>query len=58
VDAIYGLQCNYLFDGLSVMYNDGVANKYFCMGDDSVQGHLYGHVNIAAFLAQSMKETI
>ena len=40
------------------MYNDGVANKYFYMGDDSARGHLYGLVNIAAFLAQSMKETI
>ena len=47
-----------LLDGLRVMYNDGVANKYFYMGDDSAQGHLYGLVNIAAFLAQSMKETI
>lgn len=40
------------------MYNEGVANKFFYMGDDSAYGHLYGLVNIAAFLAQSMKETI
>jgi len=47
-----------LLDGLRVMYNDGVANKYFFMGDNSPNGHIYGLVNIAAFLAQSMKETI
>ena len=47
-----------LLDGLRVMYNDGVANKYFFMGDDSPNGYRYGLVNIAAFLAQSMKETI
>ena len=40
------------------MYNDGIANKYFFMGDESPNGHLYGLVNIAAFLSQSMKETI
>jgi len=28
------------------------------MGDESDNGHLYGLVNLAAFLAQSMKETI
>ena len=47
-----------LFDGLCVMYKDGVANKFFFMGDDSPNGYKYGLVNIAAFLAQSMKETI
>lgn len=47
-----------LLDGLRVMYNDGVANKFFFMGDDSPNGYKYGLVNIAAFLAQSMKETI
>jgi len=47
-----------LLAGLRVMYNDGVANKYFFMGDDTPNGHKYGLVNIAAFLAQSMKETI
>jgi hypothetical protein len=40
------------------MYNDGVANKYFFMGNNSPNGYKYGLVNIAAFLAQSMKETI
>jgi predicted chitinase len=47
-----------LVDGLRVMYKDGVANKFFFMGDDSPNGYKYGLVNIAAFLAQSMKETI
>ena len=47
-----------LLDGLRVMYNDGVANKYFFLGEDTPGGHKYGLVNIAAFLAQSMKETI
>mmetsp|Transcript_43344 Transcript_43344/g.77906 ORF Transcript_43344/g.77906 Transcript_43344/m.77906 type:complete len:815 (-) Transcript_43344:179-2623(-) len=49
---------NDLLAALRVMYTDGVANKYFYMGDESQNGHLYGLVNIAAFLAQSMKETI
>lgn len=49
---------NDLLAGLRVMYNNGVANKYFYMGDDSPNGHKYGLVNIAAFLAQSMKETV
>ena len=44
--------------GLRVMYTDGVANKQFYMGDSSPNGPQYGLVNIAAFLAQSMKETI
>jgi len=43
---------------LRVMYEEGVANKYFYVGDDSSNGHIYGLVNIAAFLAQSMKETV
>jgi predicted chitinase len=47
-----------LLKALRVMYESGVANKFFYMGDDSMDGHLYGLVNIAAFLAQSMKETI
>ena len=47
-----------LLSALRVMYNDGVAGKYFYMGDDSPDGYKYGLVNIAAFLAQSMKETI
>lgn len=45
--------------GIRVMYQTGVASKTFYMGEDSqANGHLYGLVNIAAFLAQSMKETI
>jgi predicted chitinase len=44
--------------GLRVMYQAGVAGKTFYIGDSSVNGHVYGLVNIAAFLAQSMKETI
>ena len=47
-----------LLAALRVMYNDGVANKFFFMGDNSPEGHKYGLANIAAFLAQSMKETI
>ena len=45
-------------DALRVMYKDGIANKFFFIGDDSPNGFKYGLVNIAAFLAQSMKETI
>jgi len=41
------------------MAAEGVAGKKFYIGDDDVEnGHVYGLVNIAAFLAQSMKETI
>ena len=40
------------------MFETGVAGKFFYLGDDSDNGHLYGLVNIAAFLGQSMKETI
>ena len=46
-------------ESLQVMATEGVANKKFYIGDDDVEnGHVYGLVNIAAFLAQSMKETI
>ena len=46
-------------ESLYVMATEGVANKKFYIGDDDVEnGHVYGLVNIAAFLAQSMKETI
>jgi len=52
----------YRFDdmlaALRVMYQQGVAGKTFYMGDESDIGHKYGLVNLAAFLAQSMKETI
>ena len=44
--------------GLRIMAEEGVAGKYFYLGDDSANGHLYGLANIAAFLGQSMKETI
>ena len=44
--------------GLRIMFEEGVAGKYFYLGDDSGDGHLYGLANIAAFLGQSMKETI
>ena len=46
-------------DSLYVMATDGVAGKKFYIGETGVEnGHVYGLVNIAAFLAQSMKETI
>ena len=45
-------------DGLAVMVEDGVNRKHYYLGDDSPNGHLYGLVNIAAFIGQSMKETI
>lgn len=44
--------------GLRIMVEDGVANKHYYLGDDSTNGHLYGLANIAAFIGQSMKETI
>jgi predicted chitinase len=57
------IQSVYTFDGLmnglSVMSSKGVAGKTFYLGnDDKDKGSMYGLVNIAAFLAQSMKETI
>ena len=45
-------------ESLSIMATDGVAGKKFYIGEDVTNGHVYGLVNIAAFLAQSMKETI
>lgn len=45
-------------ESLYVMATEGVANSTFYIGEDDVEnGHVYGLVNIAAFLAQSMKET-
>lgn len=38
---------NDFLDALRVMYSQGIANKYFYMGDDSADGHIYGLVNIA-----------
>jgi len=42
------------------MYEDGVANKYFYLGTEGStrDAHLYGVANIAAFLAQVMKESL
>jgi hypothetical protein len=46
-------------ESLNVMATDGVAGKKFYIGESGVEnGHVYGLVNIAAFFAQSMKETI
>jgi hypothetical protein len=45
-------------ESLYVMATEGVAGKKFYIGEDVTNGHVYGLVNIAAFLAQSMKETI
>ena len=46
-------------ESLYIMATEGVAGKQFYIGDDDVEnGHVLGLVNIAAFLAQSMKETI
>lgn len=45
-------------ESLDVMATEGVAGKTFYIGESAVEnGHSYGLVNIAAFLAQSMKET-
>ena len=57
------IQSVYTFDGLlnglNVMSSEGVAGKTFYLGNkDKNKGSMYGLVNIAAFLAQSMKETI
>eukprot|EP00485_Elphidium_margaritaceum_P006056 CAMPEP_0202699996 /NCGR_PEP_ID=MMETSP1385-20130828/13207_1 /ASSEMBLY_ACC=CAM_ASM_000861 /TAXON_ID=933848 /ORGANISM="Elphidium margaritaceum" /LENGTH=885 /DNA_ID=CAMNT_0049357093 /DNA_START=101 /DNA_END=2758 /DNA_ORIENTATION=+ len=58
----------YRFDGfisgLRTMYETGVSGNTFYLGSDfdtstnAANGYKYGLVNIAAFLAQSMKETI
>lgn len=45
--------------GLEVMNEKGVNGMYFYLGGDgSDKEYKYGLVNVAAFLAQSMKETI
>jgi hypothetical protein len=47
-------------DGLEVMHEEGVGDSFFYLGggtDDDI-GYKIGLVNIAAFIAQSMKETI
>jgi predicted chitinase len=43
---------------LTNMHVSGVASSTFWLGDDSANGWKYGLVSFAAFLAQSMKETI
>ena len=52
----------YRFDdmlaALRVMHQQGVAGKTFYMGDESDIGYKYGLVNLSAFLAQAVKETI
>ena len=45
-------------ESLSIMSTEGVAGKTFYTGEDLENGYVYGMVNVAAFLAQSMKETI
>ena len=46
-------------ESLDVMATEGVAGKTFYVGEDvGANGYVYGLINIAAFLAQSMKETI
>ena len=45
-------------NALEVMNTKGVAGFYFYLGDGSKDGHNYGLANVAAFFAQSMKETI
>ena len=41
------------------MNSQGVAGMYFYLGDNNGEkGYQYGLTNVAAFLAQSMKETI
>ena len=44
--------------GLKVMTESGVAGKFYYLGDASENGYKYGLVNLAAFIGQSMKETI
>ena len=52
----------YNFDGflkaLEAMVKTGVNNNHFYAGDDTAKGLQYGLVNIAAFIAQCMEETI
>ena len=45
-------------ESLYIMSTEGVAGKRYYIGESVDHGHIYGLVNIAAFLAQSMKETI
>jgi predicted chitinase len=45
-------------DGLEVMHEDGAGGSYFYLGGGSEIGYKIAMTNIAAFFAQSMKETI
>jgi len=50
-----------LFDGLKIMHSQGIAGRKLYVGGDDRSCrhcHMYGLVNVAAFLAQAMKETI
>ena len=47
-----------MIEAIRIMSTEGLAGKYFYTGDDSDNGHVYGLVNVATFLAQAMKETI
>lgn len=47
-----------LISALTSMATQGIGNSKFWLGDTSANGWKYGMVNVAAFLAQSMKETI
>lgn len=40
------------------MHSQGVAGKKIYLGGDCKHCHMYGLINVAAFLAQAMKETI
>ena len=49
------------FAGLQIMHSQGIADKKLYTGGDDPECkhcHMYGLVNLAAFLAQAMKETI
>jgi len=46
------------FTGMQIMHSEGVAGGKLYMGGDCDHCHMYGLVNVAAFLAQAMKETI
>ncbi len=46
------------FEGFKVMHQVGVAGKKIYTGGDCDHCHMYGLVNVAAFLAQAMKETM
>ena len=44
---------------LRLVATDGIAGTQFYIGDGEVEnGHVFGLINIAAFLSQSIEETI